>query len=247
MIRATLVLSFVGTSLMLLRAQIPVDEDHRVMMHDGTPRVHQAYDAGSSDPSRTIGPMFLVFSTAIPEDTYADIFFLHSSHGRTAMGRLAVIRWLRSHSLTIESLSAACIGLSFRGTVAQVEETFRVEIHDYLLNGKVYHASATYPSIPSAVSRFVAGVNLADEVQWVSVANLNSRSPLTMLDFMNTCNYPVCNGLSSVFESGVGKAKNFLPRYVALVDVARFDGRGGFRFRAFSEWTAGAYGTQIKI
>ena len=76
----------------------------------------------------------------------------------------AVTSWLRSHGFVIELVRGRHSAIRFSGTVAQVEEAFRVEIHTYLVNGKTYYGNTINPSIPRRLSRLVLRVNALDDL-----------------------------------------------------------------------------------
>jgi uncharacterized repeat protein (TIGR03803 family) len=104
---------------------------------------------------------------------------------------LAVTGWLQSHRLTIEQVDAKRFSVNFSGSVAQVEEAFRVEIHDYLVDGKTYRANANHPSIPVALSRFVSGVSLAD----FSMAPGSGSTETILYTFTGSLNTPELGGI----------------------------------------------------
>lgn len=70
----------------------------------------------------------------------------------------AVVEWLSSRGFTVEEVAPGRGWINFSGSVARVEETFRTQMHDYLVGGKVYHANAVEPSIPRALTSVVQGV-----------------------------------------------------------------------------------------
>jgi subtilase family serine protease len=70
----------------------------------------------------------------------------------------AVVQWLGSHGLTVNSVSKAGLTIDVSGTAGQVRDAFHTEIHQYNVNGKTHIANATDPQIPAAVAGTVAGV-----------------------------------------------------------------------------------------
>jgi uncharacterized repeat protein (TIGR03803 family) len=110
-----------------------------------------------------------------------------------------VTSWLRSHGLAIEPVRRRHSAIRFSGTVAQVEEAFRVEIHTYLVNGKTYYANTTNPSIPRRLSQLVLRVNALDNFP---VADQTESSG---------------NGFAVVY-SFTGTA--YAPEYLAVMDQA---------------------------
>jgi len=70
----------------------------------------------------------------------------------------AVTGWLKAAGLQIQNISEGRINIEFSGTAAQVQETFGVEIHRYLVNGASVIANDRDPQIPRALSPVIAGV-----------------------------------------------------------------------------------------
>ena len=75
----------------------------------------------------------------------------------------AVTSWLRSRGFVIESVRAGHSAIRFSRTVAPVEETFRVEMDTYLVNGRTHHGNIINPSLPRRLSRLVLRVNTLDD------------------------------------------------------------------------------------
>src|SRR5208282_1497772 len=63
-----------------------------------------------------------------------------------------VSSWLTSQGFTIDEVARGGTWVNFSGTVGQVERAFRVEIHNYLVNGLIYQANSSDPSIPRGLS-----------------------------------------------------------------------------------------------
>jgi subtilase family serine protease len=93
-------------------------------------------------------------------EQYADRF------GMTRNDLAKVAAWLRSKGLTVNETARGRNRVFFTGTVAQIEDTFRTEIHRYALDGEPHFANATELSVPAA---------LADTV--LSFGNLNDFRP----------------------------------------------------------------------
>ena len=69
-----------------------------------------------------------------------------------------VTGWLRSHGFTVHGHSRSRQELYFSGSVAQVEDAFRTEMHQYLVGGELHRANAVDPSIPTAYADVVLAV-----------------------------------------------------------------------------------------
>ncbi|MGA8619334.1 MAG: protease pro-enzyme activation domain-containing protein [Candidatus Sulfotelmatobacter sp.] len=85
-----------------------------------------------------------------------------------------VVSWLQSQGLTVTRIANSRNQVFIEGTVAQIEAAFRVEIHNYLVDGELHYANAGEPSIPAALS----GIALA-------VQNLHNFQPKPRAIFRN--------------------------------------------------------------
>jgi subtilase family serine protease len=75
----------------------------------------------------------------------------------------ALVAWLQSHGLTVESISKGRTNIAFSGMVSQVEEAFHTSIHSFQANqgeanGRQFYSNITDPQIPSALAAVVKGV-----------------------------------------------------------------------------------------
>src|SRR5579883_2733653 len=64
----------------------------------------------------------------------------------------AVVAFLRSQGLTVQSVAANRLSIDAVGTVAAVEQAFQVQISNYSLNGKTVYAPSTTPSVPASLA-----------------------------------------------------------------------------------------------
>src|SRR6185369_3735263 len=69
-----------------------------------------------------------------------------------------VTAWLQRRGFSIDEVGASRGWINFSGTVGQVERAFKTPIHDYKVNGKLYHANSKDPEIPRALADVVNGV-----------------------------------------------------------------------------------------
>jgi len=69
-----------------------------------------------------------------------------------------VTAWLTSKGFTIGEVVAGQNAIEFSGTAGQVKTAFQAEIHKFEVNGKMYQANASDPSIPAALVSVVRGV-----------------------------------------------------------------------------------------
>ncbi len=70
----------------------------------------------------------------------------------------SITDWLTSHGFMINEVAKSGAWVNFSGTVADVERAFHTRIHNYYVNGHMYHANAQDPSIPRGLSDLVAGI-----------------------------------------------------------------------------------------
>ncbi len=70
----------------------------------------------------------------------------------------ALVAWLQSRGLTVDTVSAGRTNISFSGTVSQVEAAFHTSIHSFSANGQQFTSNTTDPQIPTALAGVVMGV-----------------------------------------------------------------------------------------
>ncbi len=68
-----------------------------------------------------------------------------------------VTAWLGSHGFMIDEVPAGRRTIVFSGTAGMVETAFHTEMRQYRVNGALYYANATDPSIPMALAAVVRG------------------------------------------------------------------------------------------
>lgn len=68
-----------------------------------------------------------------------------------------ITTWLQSHGFQVGSTKGRTV-LEFSGSASQVQEAFHTTIHKYIVNGEQHWANATDPSIPTALTPAVAGI-----------------------------------------------------------------------------------------
>src|SRR6266446_5937577 len=116
----------------------------------------------------------------------------------------AVTSWLRSHGFVIELVRGRHSAIRFSGTVAQVEEAFRVEIHTYLGNGKTYYGNTINPSIPRRLSRLVLRVNALDDFPVANQTVSSSVGNETVLYSFTGTNGDGANPAASLIMDSAG-------------------------------------------
>lgn len=74
-----------------------------------------------------------------------------------------IANWLQSKGFKIENVSPTRTSIRFRGTVAEIEDVFGTEMHQYHVNGERHIANSTPISIPATLGSVILSVrNLSD-------------------------------------------------------------------------------------
>ena len=185
--------------------RVPISETHR-------PPIPSESDAGRTDPNLRMRQMVLVVApslraghatSVVPQLLSVgptDLQSWRSKGGSAHIGRadqplLTVTSWLHSHGLLIRPARDGHAAIRFSGTVAQVEEAFRVEIHNFVIDGKTYYANVNSPSIPRALSPSIRAVKSLDDFSMDS-GNSPAGSPEVVLyNFTGTVLDPAFGGV----------------------------------------------------
>jgi subtilase family serine protease len=78
--------------------------------------------------------------------------------GPTDADLQTITNWLQSHGFQVGSTKGRTI-LEFSGSASQVQEAFHTTIHKYIVNEEQRWANASDPSIPTALTPAVAGID----------------------------------------------------------------------------------------
>ncbi|HEX3939852.1 MAG TPA: protease pro-enzyme activation domain-containing protein, partial [Acidobacteriaceae bacterium] len=65
--------------------------------------------------------------------------------------------WVSSHGFSVGKISPDKGMLEISGTVGQLQDTFHVSMHKYLVNGQEHYANSNDPQIPAALSPVLGG------------------------------------------------------------------------------------------
>jgi subtilase family serine protease len=157
----------------------PIDESQLTVLHGNThPLARPQFDLGTAPATLPMQRMLLVLKRS-PQQEHALRTLLdnqqdkHSSNyhqwltpeqygkqfGPTDSDMQVITTWLQSHGFQLGRFSKGRTVLEFSGSASQVQEAFHTTIHKYLVNGEQHWASASDPSIPTALTPAVAGVS----------------------------------------------------------------------------------------
>jgi len=103
--------------------------------------IRQLHDPASPNYHRWITPAEFGARFGISDDDLSD-----------------VTAWLTRGGFTIDEVAAGRGWINFTGSVGQVERAFKTQIHNFDVNGKIYHANNSDPQVPRALVDIVRGV-----------------------------------------------------------------------------------------
>jgi len=155
-----------------------VDDAKRVTLRGNVhPAARAESDLGRVSGSLDVGRMFLVLKRSEQQEQALEAFLQDAQtlgsdsyhkwltpaefgnrFGVSDSDVAAVTAWLESHGLAVHKVHPGRVAIEFSGSAAQVEETFRTELHSYAARGKVLVMNASDPQIPAALAPVVAGL-----------------------------------------------------------------------------------------
>jgi uncharacterized protein (TIGR03437 family) len=119
----------------------------------------------------------------------------------------AISAWLQSQGFNVLAVARGRNSIAFRGTAAQVESAFQMEVHNYLVNGKVSYANASDPTIPAAFNGVVTGVR-----------GLHSFRMRAHSRALAKPNYTSADGVHQMTPGDFAVIYNVAPLYAAGID-----------------------------
>src|SRR5947209_2494455 len=172
-----LVMTITGVSSRAL-AQRSIDDSNRVTRHGNVhPLARTENDRGAADLEMPMNNLILLFSMRPDAQAQLDQLLAGQQDpqspnyhkwlspqefglrfGPTEQDIADASGWLKKHGLKIEQVANSRMWINFGGKVKQVEQAFQTNIRRYEVNGKIFHANATDPSIPRALSGIIHGV-----------------------------------------------------------------------------------------
>jgi subtilase family serine protease len=156
-----------------------IENDRRVVLNGYVTRqVRPEYDRGRVDGSRRISGISLVLKRSAKQQeeleklltdqrdpsslSYQEWLTPEEFADRFGMSQGDIDRitgWLTSEGFAIDRVARARNSITFSGTAGQVERTFRTEMHNYLVEGKMHYANQSEPAIPEALAPTVLAIN----------------------------------------------------------------------------------------
>ena len=172
-------------SPMVPRITGPIDESSLETLRGNVPsKVRAEFDKGEAASATELNSMRVVLSRS-PEQEAALEQFMAQQLDKSSpnyhrwltpeqFGKLygpadsdiaAVVAWLQSHGLKIESVPPGRNNIVFSGTVSQVEEALHTSIHSFDDHGEQFLSNTTDPSIPAALAPVISGIAQLNTIQ----------------------------------------------------------------------------------
>jgi subtilase family serine protease len=122
--------------------------------------------------------------------------------GLTRSDVAKITHWLRSQGFSVAQVARGRDWIAFSGTVAQVQRTFRTELHRYKVDGEERFANATEPSIPKALEGIVAGFRGLNNFHAQPLAVKRSDSIKLNPDYFNGGNNLAPGDIATIYDIG---------------------------------------------
>src|SRR5438045_3203809 len=142
-----------------------------------------------------------------------------------------VTAWLSRRGFTIDEIAPGRMWINFTGTVGDVERAFKTQIHNYKVNGKLYHANNKDPEVPRALADILGGVVTLHN--FPKIAMCHDRHQVAMPEYTSGTSHYIApadfatiynvNPLYSAGINGSGQTVAIVGRTdIALADVQYF-------------------------
>lgn len=223
------------------RITAQVDESSLTSLKGNVPSLARArYDRGEVPPETQLTHIRLVLSRSAEQETALKQYEIELQdkaspnyhkwltpqqfgelYGPADSDIAAIVAWLESRGLTVESVSSGRTNIAFSGTVNQVEEAFHTRIHSFDANGEQFLSNVSDPQIPSALAPVVTGV-----------AHLNTIHPRPLYirggagkinqetNRLESLREPQSSGPQANLTGGSGTSSNPYTLYIAPGDAA---------------------------
>ena len=182
------------------------------------------FDLGRSDGSRLIQGISLTFRPSATQQKDLDHFLAQlgdpkspnyhkyltpaqfgERFGMSLNDIAKVTAWLQAQGFTHISVANGRNQISFDGTVAQIESTFSLEMHNYAVNGVVHLANALEPSIPAVLSGTVLGLGSLNDFAPKPRAKIQSHltSYVSGNHFLTPADFATIYNLNPLYAAGI--------------------------------------------
>lgn len=209
-------------------------------------------DLGRADASRLIQSISLAFRPSVAQQQDLDNFLKQladptspnyhkyltpkqfgARFGMSKNDLDKVETWLQSEGFTNFKVSNGRDYISFDGTVGQIESVFKVEMHNYLVDGVVHLANAQPPSLPAALSGIVISVGHLHDFapRPRAVVKSNFTSYVSGNHFLTPGDFATIYDITPLYNAGITGAGQKIAivgqSTVSATDLSNFRSRAG--------------------
>jgi subtilase family serine protease len=156
----------------------PIDESVLTTLRGNVPpKARTEFDKGEAPPVTELNFIRLVLSRSPEQEAALEKFMaqqldksspnyrhwltpdqFEKLYGPADSDIAAIVAWVQSHGMKVESVSTGRTNIAFSGTVSQVEQTFHTSIHLFDDHAEQFLSNTSDPSIPAALAPVVSGV-----------------------------------------------------------------------------------------
>ncbi|HEV2399877.1 MAG TPA: protease pro-enzyme activation domain-containing protein [Candidatus Sulfotelmatobacter sp.] len=216
------------------------------------PMVKPENDLGRADTSRLIQGISLAFRPSAAQQQDLDNFLKQladptspnyhkyltpkqfgARFGMSPNDLDKVETWLQSEGFANFKISNSRNYISFDGTVGQIESVFKLEMHNYLVNGVVHLANAQPPSVPAALSGIVISVGHLQDFapRPRAVVKSNFTSYVSGNHFLTPGDFATIYDITPLYNAGITGAGQKIAivgqSTVSATDLSNFRSRAG--------------------
>lgn len=223
------------------RITAQVDESSLTSLRGNVPSLAQArYDRGEAPPETQLTHIRLVLSRSAEQGAALKKYEAELQdkaspnyhrwlapqqfgeiYGPADSDIAAIVAWLESHGLTVESVSPGRTNIAFSGTVGRVEEALHTQIHAFNANGEQFLSNVSNPQIPSALAPVVSGVA---HLNTIRPHPLHIRGGAGMINHetnrLEPLREPQSSGSKADLTGGAGTSSNPYMLYIVPGDAA---------------------------
>ena len=172
--------AFVFATAALVALSVPLSAQNYVVSGNTPGFIRHAQDLGPLDPSAVINvTAWLTLHNENHLDQLVSQQYkkgsanyhkwitqdqFNSSFGPTAQEVKSVRNFMSAHGLTVVEIAENNMYVKVQGSVANVQKTFNVQLHNYNFNGEIHRSNTGNPSINNASGAHIATVTGLDDL-----------------------------------------------------------------------------------
>ncbi len=172
-------LLLIAVSLLAMRTVVRADQNQRSLLSGHTvPLIQQAHLMRATDPTQQLNlsiglqlrnssdldsllsaiynPQSPQYHQYLTPDQFNQLFAPTSDQVQQ------VVSYLQGQGLTVTSVAPNNLLIDATGSVAQVQQTFNVQINNYQLGNQTFYANAAPPSVPTSISQLITSIGGLD-------------------------------------------------------------------------------------